>query len=260
MALLGRIQLTGGTPRDQCIDLSHCKYIGPAAAAIPMSNSLAAEHAGYKYSVIFPASGKSESFACFAGLLRHFGVADLPPANHPRNVTVPLTTVQHPTWGAEDPVINLARRLATLNEDDELYPRNSLLELIQNVDDHSRSPFGAIYCARFLNKVNTIRVALVDRGVGIASTPRSVHPQVRDAEHALELVVRGGITRRSGRHNAGVGICNLRNQVTRQLHGEIVVVTEDGVAYGDRGGNLRTCPLGTRFGGTGVFFTVPVAR
>jgi anti-anti-sigma regulatory factor len=53
---------------------------------------------------------------------------------------------------------------------------------------------------------------------------------------------------------------NLWGHITNPLGGEIFIITEDVMGFSDREGRLRTMPLGVRFAGTGVFFTVPVDR
>jgi hypothetical protein len=248
-----------GSVPGRLIDLSRVNYLGPFAAAILLANYLEAERSGLPHRVDFPRHDfKLRAFLRFSGIDHFFNGDPLPDTNHPHNETIPLNVVTEVTWGIADPVIDLVKRHIVISEDDELYMSNSIAEVIQNVEDHSESPIGAVYCARYLTKPQKVRVAIVDRGLGIGTTLRNKHPEIKTADAALVRVVRGGISARSRPNNMGVGISNLWNQITNQLKGEIFIVTEDAVAYSDRNRELHTMALGTRFAGTGVFFTVPV--
>lgn len=108
--------------------------------------------------------------------------------------------------------------------------------------------------------IELVRVAIVDRGLGIGTTLAARHPQIQNAEAAITKVVKGGISAQSRPNNMGVGISNLWGHITNPLGGEIFIITEDVMGFSDREGRLRTMPLGVRFAGTGVFFTVPVDR
>jgi hypothetical protein len=211
--------------------------------------------------VILPSKNKRIiAFRHFSGLDHFFNGGSQPDSSHPDNVTVPLQVVERATWNAADPIINLVHKHADLSEDDETYLRNCVNEVIQNVEDHAQSSFGAVYCARYLLKRDAVRVAIVDGGLGIGTTLRKRHPQIVSATAALQQVVVGGITAQSRPNNMGVGISNLWGHVTNPLEGEIIIVTEDVIGWSDRSGRLQVEPLGARFAGTGVFFTVPVVR
>jgi hypothetical protein len=242
-------------------DLTRIEYLGPFAAAILLANHLKAKQEGRTAIVRFPTNRrKVEAFLRFSGLDHHLRNGLLPDRNHPENVTVPLTIVQKATFNAADPIIELVHKHAVISDDDEVYLRNSVNEVIQNVEDHAQSSFGAVYCARYLATPKKIRVGIVDCGLGIGTTLARRHPEIENAEAALKRVVRGGISAQSRPNNMGVGISNLWGHITNPLRGEIFIVTEDVIGFSDRAGNLRTLPLGARFAGTGVFFTVPVDR
>ena len=243
------------------LDLTRVNYLGPFAAAILLANELQARKGGQPQRTRFPIhKPKVKAFLHFSGLDNHFGNGPAPDTAHPENVTVPLQIVQKATWNAADPIIELVHRHAVLSEDDETYLRNSVNEVIQNVEDHAQSGFGAVYCARYLATPRKIRVAIVDRGLGIGTTLATRHPEIQGAEAAIARVVKGGVTAQSRPNNMGVGISNLWGHITNPLGGEIFIVTEDVLGYSDREGSLRIVPLGVRFAGTGVFFTVPVDR
>jgi len=88
-------------------------------------------------------------------------------------------------------------------------------ELVRNVFEHASSPDGAIVCAQYYKKSNTIRIGVVDTGVGIKSTlERFYHP--KDDFHALALALTPGITGTTNRiggteANAGAGLFFIKS-------------------------------------------------
>jgi len=88
--------------------------------------------------------------------------------------------------------------------------RYIISELARNVFEHSQSKTGVIFCAQYYKKSNTIRLGIVDRGVGIRETIGSIYP-AKDDLSAIQLALTPGITgttRRIGgtEQNAGAGL------------------------------------------------------
>lgn len=89
--------------------------------------------------------------------------------------------------------------------------RYVLSELVRNVFEHALSKNGAIVCAQYYEKSNTIRIGVVDTGVGIKETLKIHHP--KDDFDALRLALTPGITGTTSRiggggtsTNAGAGL------------------------------------------------------
>ncbi len=96
--------------------------------------------------------------------------------------------------------------------------RYMLSELMRNVFEHAQSPVGAILCAQYYKKSNTIRIGIVDRGVGIMKTISASHRTQSDIE-AIKLALTPGITgttRRIGGtdYNAGAGLFFIKSIAT----------------------------------------------
>jgi anti-sigma regulatory factor (Ser/Thr protein kinase) len=96
--------------------------------------------------------------------------------------------------------------------------RYILSELTRNVFEHAESPVGAILCAQYYKKSNSIKVGIVDRGVGIKTTISSSHRAPTDSE-AIKLALTPGITgttRRIGgtAYNAGAGLFFIKSIAT----------------------------------------------
>ena len=86
-----------------------------------------------------------------------------------------------------------------------------LSELVRNVLEHANSKNGAIVCAQYYKKSNTIRIGVVDTGIGIKNTlQKFYHPQ--EDIKAITLALTPGITgttRKVGgvsEMNAGAGL------------------------------------------------------
>ena len=83
-------------------------------------------------------------------------------------------------------------------------------ELIRNVLEHSNDPNGAIVCAQYYLKTNTIRIGIADAGKGIKASINASHTAKTDLE-ALRLALWPGITGTTARiggteQNAGAGL------------------------------------------------------
>lgn len=93
--------------------------------------------------------------------------------------------------------------------------RYVISELTRNVFEHSRSKTGAILCAQYYKKSNTIRIGIVDRGIGIKESISASHHISNDME-AIKLALTPGITgttRNIGgtEFNAGAGLFFIKS-------------------------------------------------
>jgi len=88
-------------------------------------------------------------------------------------------------------------------------------ELVRNVLEHANAKRGAIVCAQYYKKSNTIRIGVVDTGVGIRYTlERFYHP--KDDLQAIALALTPGITGTTTRiggteANAGAGLFFIKS-------------------------------------------------
>lgn len=96
--------------------------------------------------------------------------------------------------------------------------RYILSELMRNVFEHAVSKIGVIMCAQYYKKSNTIRIGIVDRGVGILKTISALHKAKTDLE-AIGLALTPGITGTTKRiggtdYNAGAGLFFIKSIAT----------------------------------------------
>jgi anti-sigma regulatory factor (Ser/Thr protein kinase) len=88
--------------------------------------------------------------------------------------------------------------------------RYIIYELVRNVIEHADSPDGALICAQYYKKSNTIRIGVVDTGIGVRqSISQSYSP--KDDLDALFLSLTPGITGTTTKiggteSNAGAGL------------------------------------------------------
>lgn len=88
-------------------------------------------------------------------------------------------------------------------------------ELVRNVIEHSQSKDGAVVCAQYYKKSNTIRIGIVDGGVGIKTTITRSYSASDDLE-AIRLALMPGITGTTSREggtelNAGAGLFFIKS-------------------------------------------------
>ena len=90
-----------------------------------------------------------------------------------------------------------------------------ITELVRNVLEHSNSENGAILCAQYYKKSNSIRIGIVDTGVGIKKTINFSYSAKTDLE-AIRLALIPGITGTTKREggtasNAGAGLFLIKS-------------------------------------------------
>lgn len=83
-------------------------------------------------------------------------------------------------------------------------------ELVRNVLEHAQAEHGAVLCAQYYKKSNSIRIGIADTGLGVKATINRAHPADTDLA-ALRLALMPGITGATAREggteqNAGAGL------------------------------------------------------
>jgi hypothetical protein len=146
-----------------------------------------------------------------------------------------------------------------LDADREDQVRTCVQEVIQNIVDHSSSPIGGVLAARYIESSAEVRVAIVDRGVGIDRKLRERYPDTTSSSIALERVIKGGYSSQSRPNNMGIGVSNLF-ALTQTAGGRMALFSGD--AFAEVHGGMvgpRIYPTGCWFPGTAVFFSLRVS-
>ncbi len=188
------------------LDIGGSGYLGPTAAAVVASSLLLAKTDQQVAEVNLPQAPPAlAAFCTFSGLTFLVENGHLAPplaADAPESETAPLQQFRKMHWGGSTPLVRLIRRhLPGLGSDSEDLLRTCYSEIVQNIEDHSGSPIGGVICARYFAKLHEIRIAVADRGQGIGEHLRrsaaTSKIAIRDDAHALDLVLRGGVTSKS---------------------------------------------------------------
>jgi len=88
-------------------------------------------------------------------------------------------------------------------------------ELVRNVLEHAIAPEGALLCAQYYKKTNSIRIGIADTGIGIKRSINQSYAAQTDLD-AIQLALMPGITgttRREGgtEQNAGAGLFFIKS-------------------------------------------------
>lgn len=240
------------------LNLEKLHYLGPDGVSLIAGAVLEARKRGVVIDVRPPTAPVSLSaFLAFSGF-DHLILDKLPPeVGHPENVTVPLRQFHQSLHQDPQPILELISRFESVSEDLQQSLEICVTELVQNVEDHSRSIVGGLGCARYLQHSREVRVALVDFGDGVLRTLQRRHPEIQTAQQALMSIAQGGYSARSRRNNRGRGFENLRSIVTDFFAGSLYIVSHDAAAEFKSGVKPRYHGLNFRFDGTAACFTLP---
>jgi len=240
------------------IDLRKCQYLGPDAIAL-LGAVLLDFKSSTKVEVLGPEGPPAlRTFfeACGLETLIH-GVQSVP--KNP-NLELPnvlsLTQFQKASFQDADPIMKMLHRFDAIDPEQEESLRVCVNEAIQNVQDHAKSPVGAMMTARFMAKDKEVRVAIVDRGIGVRSSLSKRYPDTTP-ENVMQRVLSGNYTALSRENNKGLGL-SLLASIVENLGGDLFILSESSTAELRRGSKKSFMKLTSGFRGTGVFFTLPV--
>lgn len=240
-----------------------CTYLGPWAATVLLAAFLRGVELRQQPRIKLPRAPDAPAallaYCEFSGMSHRFESGRTPNPDHPDCETVPLTDFRRANWNLSDGVIRLLRRHMELSDESEDQVRTCIGEVAQNVEDHARSSIGGILSARYFERFGEVRVAIVDRGIGIGASVRSTRAQTTGSLEALRLVIEGGFSSKSRPNNMGLGVSNLFRLIASS-RGKIAVYSGDAMAEAHQGGTPRAQTVDFDFPGTAVFFTLPLSR
>jgi anti-sigma regulatory factor (Ser/Thr protein kinase) len=141
--------------------------------------------------------------------------------HEPAGRFIPLTQIQ----GSEELTTFITDMVPLLHlEPEHAEPIKYVVsELVRNVLEHANTAQGAIVSAQYYKKSNTIRIGIVDTGVGIKKTINNSYP-VQTHLEAIQLALTPGITGTTQRiggteYNAGAGLFFIKSiaQINREF-------------------------------------------
>ena len=118
----------------------------------------------------------------------------------------------------------------------------NLLELFNNIQDHSSLEIGCLFAQHFPN-LNSVGVALADFGVGIPHAVRQVYPELNDNQAIIKAVQRGFTSGKKPR-NMGEGLSLLLDTVVLRNGGSVKIYSLQGaVVFTKVQGVIHSTPL-----------------
>lgn len=132
-------------------------------------------------------------------------------------------------------------------------------EVINNVFDHSDSPFGCYVCAEAYPREQRLMLSVMDFGVGFLYRLGKLYPQLHSDAEAIAMAVKDGISSKPSRRNAGRGLHILSDWV-RHREAELEIVSQDGHWTQNSTGRTRTENLPFYFPGTCINLCVHTGK
>jgi len=119
-----------------------------------------------------------------------------------------------------------------------------LIELLNNVFDHSESPIGCYICAQAYPHENRLIFSVVDLGVGFLKTLSVSYPRLKTNIEAIILAVQEGTSGKPRGKNAGAGLSVISGWL-KHYSGELEIISMDGVWSQKQDGSCshRTLPF-----------------
>ena len=117
----------------------------------------------------------------------------------------------------------------------------TLVEVINNVVQHSQSPIGCFVCAQAYPREDRLILSIVDLGMGFLKSLSESYPQLQSNAEALELAIQEGITSK-GMQNAGRGLWVLSGFL-KECSGLLNIVSGDGFLAQDIDGKVTVKDL-----------------
>jgi len=239
------------------LDLRKCKYLGPDGAAILAAVCLDLRH-GRRGAHLAPPKGPPELRAFFhhSGLDTFALETDVSKAPTLEDKPVlPMKQILTARFQDADPVIEMLHRYGSTHPDTDESLRTCINEITQNIQDHAQSSVGGVMMARFIK--SEVRVAIVDRGVGILATLSDRWKDMTAGNVLPRVLLEGRYSALSRANNQGLGL-NLLVSIIEGRNGELFVLSGSSAGEIQRNGRNWFGPLPNEFRGTGVFFTLPV--
>ena len=160
----------------------------------------------------------------------------LSPASRLRSTTLPLMHVEHSSahnWLREKFIIWMSQR-THIPVDALSSISSSLMEIFNNIKDHSEEGIGCCFAQHFPNK-NEVLLAISDFGVGIPSQMKKLY---QDSDTRLIIkACQEGVSTKSIPTNRGAGLHLLRLNVVSLNSGSLSIYSNSGSVCFYKGSN-----------------------
>lgn len=129
--------------------------------------------------------------------------------------------------------------------------RFSIIELMTNTFDHSKTIKGCFICAQAYKSRRSVHLCITDFGIGILAAPSSVksYAHLTNSSEAILLAVKKGTTSRTTRLG-GLGLTYI-HEFLKLNHGKIDIISGDGwVHWNYENNDIKMKKLRVAFEGT----------
>lgn len=128
-------------------------------------------------------------------------------------------------------------------------------EIINNVFDHSESPFGCYVCAQAYPREQRLLLSVIDFGKGFYASLSPHYRRISNDAEAIALAVQQGISSKTRRRNAGRGLYILSEWV-KERNGQLEIVSQSGHWKQDSQGIPHTRNLSFDFPGSCINLSI----
>lgn len=126
-------------------------------------------------------------------------------------------------------IIDIIEKELSLSRDIRSYIHENLAELILNVQQHSKSPFGCLAIAQGYPQTHRIRFCICDAGIGIKNHLGKKYTDLinKNSVYAIKKALEQGVTGTTGNQNSGVGLPNFKEFIDF-IGGEFIILSGNG--------------------------------
>lgn len=200
---------------------------------------------GLEVSVTLPTSQRVEQFLMDHGFFDEFFIHTSGRVSRvPRSTSVGLRRLDELDGSHLSSVVHwLNQHIQVSLERIEDMVMVTMPEIINNVFDHSQSPFGCYVCAEAYPREQRVMLSVLDFGGGFYRQLYPHYPQLRNNKDAIALAVKEGITSKPTKRNAGRGL-KILSDWAKTCKGDLEIISQNGHWVQNQSGatEARTIP------------------
>lgn len=233
------------------IEFGYVRYLRPFGLNLLSAMTFELLRNGLQVSLTPPQDERVNIFLADQGFYSEFLIGDAGRLqSSPRSTSVGLRRLDEPDGNYLTSVAHWLKRHSDIPfEDIEDMVMVTMPEVINNVFDHSRSPFGCYVCAVAYPSEQRLMLSVIDFGVGFYASLSPHYRDIHNDSDAIALAVKPGISSKPKKGNAGRGLHILSDWV-KTTHGELEIVSQDGHWIQDSQGVTTTNNISFTFPGS----------
>lgn len=234
------------------IELGYVEYLRPFGLNLLASMIYDLVRRGQEVVLTLPQSKRVEQFLVDHEFFKEFQVEPSGRVGKkiPRSTSVGLRRLDEFNGSYLSSVVYWLNKHAQISVDRiEDMVMVTMPEVINNVFDHSESPFGCYICAEAYPQEHRLMLSVMDFGVGFHRPLYARYPQLNNDAEAIALAVQDGVTSKPKTRNAGRGL-HILSEWAKTFKGDLEIVSQDGHWTQEASGLTRTTTIPYEFPGT----------